>query len=47
MVILHPLPRVTEIATEVDSHPSAKYFNQAKYGMYMRMSLLAYAVGKL
>jgi len=42
MIILHPLPRVNEISTDVDSHPSAKYFKQAKYGMYLRMSLLSY-----
>jgi len=45
MIILHPLPRVNEIAEEIDNHPSAKYFAQAKYGMYMRMCLLCYALG--
>lgn len=40
LIIMHPLPRVTEISPEVDTHPAAKYFAQAKYGMFMRMSLL-------
>jgi len=40
MIILHPLPRVNEIQSEVDLHHSAKYFDQVKYGMYMRMTLL-------
>lgn len=38
--ILHPLPRVDEIATEVDSDPRAVYFKQAVYGMYARMALI-------
>ena len=41
-IILHPLPRVNEINTNVDSHKSAKYFLQVLLGMYMRMSLLVY-----
>ncbi|GHV33035.1 aspartate carbamoyltransferase [Clostridia bacterium] len=41
MVILHPLPRVNEIATEVDSDPRAKYFEQAGWGLYARMALMA------
>jgi aspartate carbamoyltransferase catalytic subunit len=45
MMILHPLPRVNEIALEVDSDPRAKYFKQAKYGMYVRMALLASILG--
>jgi len=40
MIILHPLPRVDEIERTVDADPRAKYFEQAKYGMYIRMSLL-------
>lgn len=40
MIILHPLPRVNEIAKEVDSDPRAKYFKQMKYGMYVRMALI-------
>lgn len=40
MIIMHPLPRVNEIATEVDNDPRAVYFNQVKYGMYVRMALI-------
>jgi aspartate carbamoyltransferase len=39
-IVLHPLPRVNEIATEVDKDPRAVYFNQVKYGMYARMALI-------
>ncbi|MDE5649149.1 MAG: aspartate carbamoyltransferase, partial [Oscillospiraceae bacterium] len=35
-----PMPRVDEIADEVDSDKRAVYFKQAKYGMYVRMSLI-------
>jgi aspartate carbamoyltransferase catalytic subunit len=45
MIVLHPLPRVNEIAAEVDSDPRAVYFRQAKYGMYVRMALLASILG--
>ena len=38
--ILHPLPRVNEIATEVDVDPRAKYFTQALNGKYVRMALI-------
>lgn len=38
--ILHPLPRVNEISKEVDADPRACYFNQVKYGMYIRMALI-------
>ena len=38
--ILHPLPRIDEIATEVDNDPRACYFKQAKYGVFARMALL-------
>lgn len=40
MIVMHPLPRVNEIAVEVDSDPRAKYFEQVKYGMYVRMALI-------
>lgn len=40
MLILHPLPRVNEISTEVDDDPRAAYFRQAKYGVYVRMALI-------
>jgi len=45
LIILHPLPRVNEISVEVDSDPRAAYFKQAKYGMYVRMALLASLLG--
>ncbi len=40
LVIMHPLPRVNEIAVEVDDDPRAKYFDQVKCGKYMRMALI-------
>ncbi len=40
LIIMHPLPRVDEITTEVDEDSRAKYFLQAKYGMYVRMALI-------
>ena len=40
-VVMHPLPRVGEIAPEVDADPRAAYFRQAKNGLYIRMALLA------
>ncbi len=46
MVLMHPLPRVGEIAMEVDSDPRAAYFRQVEYGLYVRMALLAMVLGK-
>lgn len=40
MLILHPLPRVNEIAPEVDEDPRAAYFRQARNGKYIRMALI-------
>ena len=40
LCVLHPLPRVDEIAIDVDDDPRALYFKQAKYGMYVRMALI-------
>ncbi len=40
LAILHPLPRVNEIAIEVDDDPRAQYFEQAKNGRYIRMALI-------
>ena len=40
MLVLHPLPRVNEIATEVDKDPRAVYFKQVQYGVYVRMALI-------
>ena len=45
MIVLHPLPRVNEISYEVDNDPRAYYFKQAKYGMYVRMALIAKLLG--
>ena len=45
MYILHPLPRVNEIATEVDSDPRAAYFKQVQYGVYIRMALILTLLG--
>ena len=47
MIILHPLPRVNEIAPEVDEDPRAAYFKQVKYGMFARMALIAKLTGSL
>ncbi len=41
LAILHPLPRVNEISYEVDDDPRACYFKQVKFGMYIRMALIA------
>ena len=40
MLVLHPLPRVNEIAVEVDKDERAAYFKQAQYGVYVRMALI-------
>lgn len=40
MLVLHPLPRVNEISTEVDSDPRAVYFKQVQFGVYVRMALI-------
>lgn len=40
MYVLHPLPRVNEISTEVDNDPRAVYFKQAQMGVYVRMALI-------
>jgi len=45
MIILHPLPRVDEIASEVDSKPQARYFQQVWNGIVVRMALLALVLG--
>jgi len=45
MIVLHPLPRVNEIAYEIDEDPRAMYFKQAKYGMYVRMALMLKLLG--
>lgn len=45
LMVLHPLPRVNEIATDVDNDPRAFYFRQMKNGMFIRMALLAALTG--
>ncbi|WKY42874.1 aspartate carbamoyltransferase [Eubacteriaceae bacterium ES2] len=45
MIVMHPLPRVNEIAQEVDDDKRAVYFKQAKMGMYVRMALIAKLLG--
>ncbi|MCR4791015.1 MAG: aspartate carbamoyltransferase [Treponemataceae bacterium] len=47
MIVLHPLPRVNEIAPEVDDDPRAAYFKQVKYGMFARMALISKLTGAL
>ena len=45
MIVMHPLPRINEIAAEVDADPRAAYFEQVKFGMYVRMSLIMKLLG--
>ena len=45
LAILHPLPRVNEISTEVDDDPRACYFKQVEYGRYIRMALILKLLG--
>ena len=45
MLVLHPLPRVNEISTEVDDDPRAVYFKQAQFGVYVRMALILTLLG--
>ncbi|KAG0253583.1 hypothetical protein BG011_006302, partial [Mortierella polycephala] len=46
MIVMHPLPRVSEIEPEVDFDQRAAYFRQMRYGLYVRMALLALVLGK-
>ncbi len=46
MIVMHPLPRVTEISIDFDNDPRAAYFRQMEYGLYVRMALLAMVLGK-
>jgi aspartate carbamoyltransferase catalytic subunit len=46
MIVMHPLPRVSEISIQVDEDPRAAYFRQMEYGLYVRMALLAMVLGK-
>lgn len=43
--ILHPLPRVNEIAQDVDDNPKAYYFEQARNGLYARQALICRSLG--
>lgn len=45
MLVLHPLPRVNEISIEVDDDPRAVYFQQAQFGVYVRMALIFTLLG--
>ena len=45
MLVMHPLPRVNEIDTDVDDDERAVYFKQAKYGMFVRMALIIKLLG--
>ena len=45
MIVMHPLPRINEIATEVDNDPRAAYFEQVRYGMFVRMALIMKLLG--
>jgi aspartate carbamoyltransferase catalytic subunit len=47
LTILHPLPRVDEIAPDVDALPGAAYFRQARNGVYIRMALIALISGRI
>jgi aspartate carbamoyltransferase len=47
LTVLHPLPRVNEIATDVDSLPTAAYFRQMGNGVFIRMALIALVMGKV
>jgi len=46
IIILHPLPRVDEISTDVDDYPGAAYFRQMRNGVFVRMALLAMIFGR-
>lgn len=46
LVILHPLPKVNEIDPEIDNMPQAKYFEQAHYGVPLRMAIIDYVLKK-
>ena len=46
MIVMHPLPRLDEISTAVDSDPRAAYFRQAENGLFIRMALLTIILSK-
>ena len=45
LCILHPLPRVDELSTKLNSDPRASYFRQTRYGLFVRMALLCLVLG--
>jgi aspartate carbamoyltransferase catalytic subunit len=47
MIVMHPLPRISEISYAIDEDPRAAYFRQMENGMYIRMALLAAVLGKV
>lgn len=47
VTVMHPLPRVNEITTDVDSLPGAAYFRQARNGVIVRMALMALLMGEI
>mmetsp|Transcript_31822 Transcript_31822/g.36532 ORF Transcript_31822/g.36532 Transcript_31822/m.36532 type:complete len:363 (+) Transcript_31822:216-1304(+) len=46
MIVMHPLPRVDEIHTEVDKDPRAAYFREMENGLFVRMAILSLVLGK-
>lgn len=46
LILMHPLPRNEEIPVECDTNPRSKYFEQMENGVYMRMAILDYCLGK-
>ena len=47
LTVMHPLPRVNEITTDVDDLPGAAYFRQAKNGVCIRMALISLVLGRI
>ena len=47
VTVMHPLPRVNEITTDVDALPGAAYFRQVRNGVFVRMALIALVAGKI
>ena len=47
MKLMHPLPRINEVSTDVDDTPHALYFKQMRHGIYLRMALLALVLGAI
>jgi aspartate carbamoyltransferase catalytic subunit len=46
LAVMHPFPRVKELSTKIDSDPRAAYFDQIQNGLYVRMALLSFALGR-